>query len=253
MEFNPFSLKNKVALVTGGGSGLGFGIATTFIRAGAKVVILGRREETLAQAVSRLGGNASYVVADVTDLNAFPAIINKVETDHGPLDILVNNAGMHLKKTVQETTDADFYNVINTNLLSVFSLTRACAAGMLKRKHGCILMVSSMTAFFGMEKVVAYGASKTALTGLINGLVAEYSKSNVRVNAIAPGWIESEMFRKAIDGDTARKNRITNRIAMDRFGKPDDVGNAALYLCSDAADYVTGVILPVDGGACVNL
>lgn len=252
MKIDAFSLENKLAFITGGGSGIGFGIAKTFVRAGAKVVVSGRREEVLVKAVAQLGENASYIVNDVTDFDTFPLVINQIENDNGPIDILVNNAGMHLKKCAQETSDTDFFNVINTNLLSVFSLTRVCAERMLKRKSGCILMISSMTALFGMDRVVAYSVSKTALTGMINSLVTEYSKSNVRINAVAPGWIESDMFIKAIDGDLARKNKIVNRIAMDHFGQPEDVGNAALYLCSDAARYVTGVILPVDGGACIN-
>lgn len=110
-----------------------------------------------------------------------------------------------------------------------------------------------MTALFGMDRVVAYGVSKTALTGLINGLVTEYSKSNVRVNAIAPGWIESDILFNAINSDEDRKQKIVNRIAMEGFGMPEDIGNAAIYLCSDAARYVTGVVLPVDGGSCVNM
>lgn len=252
MKLDAFSLENKVALITGGGTGIGFGIARTFIESGARIVITGRREGVLKKATEALGDHSHYVVNDVTDFDAFPAVIGQIEDEYGQIDILVNNAGMHLKKHAQETSDADFFEVINTNLLSVFSLTRVCAEKMLKRKRGCILMISSMTAFFGMDRVVAYSVSKTALTGLINSLVSEYSRSNVRINAIAPGWIESEMFLKAIDADQARKNKIINRIAMDHFGKPEDVGHAALYLCSDAARYVTGVVLPVDGGALVH-
>lgn len=252
MELKAFSLENKLALITGGGSGIGFGIAESFIRSGAKVVISGRREDVLKEASHRLGENCHYVVNDVTDLASLPGIVKHIEETYGEIDILVNNAGMHLKKCAQDTSDTEFSKVINTNLASVFSLTRTCAEKMLKRKSGCILMISSMAAFFGMDRIVAYSVSKTALTGLINSLVSEYSKSNVRVNAIAPGWIESDMFIKAIDGDPARKNKIINRIAMDHFGTPEDVGHAALYLCSDAARYVTGVVLPVDGGAVVS-
>ena len=113
-------------------------------------------------------------------------------------------------------------------------------------------MISSMTGLFGIDRVVAYGTSKSALTGLINSLVTEYSKDNIRVNAIAPGWIESNMFLQAVEKDLPRKEKIINRIAMDHFGKTEDIGNAAVFLSSDAAKYITGVILPVDGGAVVN-
>lgn len=210
MEHEVFSLKGKLALITGGGTGIGFGISRAFVNAGARVVITGRRQHVLEEAVASLGDNSRYIVNDI------------VET------------------------------VLRTNLLSVFGLTRECANYMLQRKSGSILMISSMAGLFGIDRVAAYSASKTALTGLVNTLVTEYSKSNVRVNAIAPGWIESEMFLNAIDQDEDRKQKITNRIAMDHFGKPSDIGNAAVFLSSEAARYITGVILPVDGGAAVN-
>ncbi|MBL7697983.1 MAG: SDR family oxidoreductase [Chitinophagaceae bacterium] len=248
-----FSLKGKLALITGGGTGIGLGIATAFVNAGARVVITGRREQVLVDAVKHLGKNATYIKSDVSDHNKIPQLVHSIEKNIGPIDILVNNAGKHLKKLAGDTTDEDFLEVINVNLLSVFSMTRCCAENMLKRKKGCILMISSMTALFGMDRVAAYGASKSGLTGLMNGLVTEYSKQNVRVNAIAPGWIESDIFYNAINGDDERKQKIINRIAMDEFGKTEDIGNAAVFLCSDAARYITGVILPVDGGASVNM
>jgi gluconate 5-dehydrogenase len=203
--------------------------------------------------VSKLGPKASYIQFDISDHKNIPSFVKQIEEQHGAIDILVNNAGKHLKKLAQDTTDEEFLQVVNVNLLSVFALTRCCADYMLKRKSGCILMISSMTALFGVDRVVAYGTSKTALTGLINNLVTEYSKNNVRVNAIAPGWIESDIFFKAINGDEKRRRQIENRIAMEHFGQPQDVAHAAVYLCSEAARYVTGVVLPVDGGAAVNM
>ncbi|MEM9338007.1 MAG: SDR family oxidoreductase, partial [Bacteroidota bacterium] len=227
-------------------------IAKAFVAAGAKVVITGRREEPLKEAIEQLGEQASYKVNDVTDQSSLPDLVKDIESNTGPIDILVNNAGIHHKAYAQDTTDEDFERVLQTNLLSVFSLTRECARYMLKRKSGSIIMIGSMAGLFGIDRVVAYGVSKTALTGLINALVTEYSTSNVRVNAIAPGWIESNMFLNAINNDPARKQQITNRIAMDHFGQPEDIGNAAVFLGSEAARYITGVVLPVDGGATVN-
>ncbi|MGY3052982.1 NAD(P)-dependent dehydrogenase (short-subunit alcohol dehydrogenase family) [Pedobacter sp. UYEF25] len=252
MGLETFSLNGKIALVTGGGTGIGFGIAKAFIAAGAKVVITGRRKSVLVEATQDLGNFAHYIVNDLTDLDGIPALVENIENNIGPIDILVNNAGIHHKAWAQDTTDLDFARIIQTNLTSVFSLTRTCAKYMLRRRRGSIIMISSMTALFGIDRVVAYGVSKAALTGLVNSLVTEYSKDNVRVNAIAPGWIKSNMFLKAIDQDLARKEKITNRIAMDHFGEPEDIGNAAVFLSSEAAKYVTGVILPVDGGATVN-
>lgn len=252
MALEAFSLAGKIALVTGGGTGIGLGISKALIDAGAQVVITGRRETVLQEAVKELGSQAFYRVNDITDRKAIPDLVKEIETNIGPIDILVNNAGIHHKALAQDTSDFDFERIIQTNLLSVFSLTRECANYMLKRKSGSIIMISSMAGLFGIDKVVAYSASKTALTGLVNSLVTEYSKSNVRINAIAPGWIESNMFLNAINQDEKRKQQITNRIAMDHFGKPEDIGNAAVFLSSEAARYITGVILPVDGGATVN-
>ena len=252
MALEAFSLAGKIALVTGGGTGIGLGISKALIDAGAQVVITGRRETVLQEAIKELGDQAFYRVNDITDKTAIPQFVQDIETNIGPIDILVNNAGIHHKALAQDTSDFDFERIIQTNLLSVFSLTRECAKYMLKRKSGSIIMISSMAGLFGIDKVVAYSVSKTALTGLVNTLVTEYSKSNVRVNAIAPGWIESNMFLNAINQDEKRKQQITNRIAMDHFGKPEDIGNAAVFLSSEAARYITGVILPVDGGATVN-
>ncbi len=252
MSLSHFKLTNKTALITGGGTGIGFGIASAFVDAGAKVIITGRRESVLKKSCDDLGKNAFYKVMDLTEKEKIPGAVSLIEQEIGPIDILVNNAGIHLKKAAQETSDEEFDRILNTNLSAVFSLTRECARKMIERKSGAILLISSMTALFGVDRVVAYGTSKAALTGLMNNLVTEYAPFNVRINAIAPGWIESNMFLKAIESDPERKQKIVNRIAMNGFGKPEDIGNAAIYLCSDAGRYVTGVLLPVDGGAVVN-
>ena len=249
---NPFSLEGKLALITGGGTGIGLGIAKAFIQANATVIITGRRDEVLKNACNELGENAHYLVCDLSILPNIPTLVNTIESKWGFIDILVNNAGIHLKKWAQDTTDAEFANIIQTNLLSVFALTRETAKSMITRKTGAIILISSMAGLFGIDRVSAYGTSKTALIGLMNNLVTEYSKDNVRINCIAPGWIASDMFFNAINADPERKQKITNRIAMPQFGEPEDIGNAAVYLSSPAARYVTGVVLPVDGGAAVN-
>jgi gluconate 5-dehydrogenase len=252
MNANAFSLEGKTALITGGGTGIGLGIAKEFVNAKAKVIITGRREDVLKNACDALGENAHYVVSDLSILSAIPALVTDIESKFGSIDILVNNAGIHLKKWAQETTDEEFLKIIQTNLLSVFALTREVAKGMLERKSGSIILISSMAGLFGIDRVSAYGTSKTALIGLMNNLVTEYSRDNVRINCIAPGWITSDMFLNAINQDQERKQKIINRIALPDFGKPEDIGNAAVYLSSPAARYVTGVVLPVDGGASVN-
>lgn len=248
---NPFSLEKKVVLITGGGTGIGLGIAKAMSKAGAKVVLTGRREEVLKTAVSELA-KASYYVQDISNLEAIPSFIEKIEIEQGPIHTLVNNAGIHNKAYSVDTSDETFQKVMQTNVNAVFALSRECAKKMLPRKEGNIIMISSMTGLFGIDRVPAYGTSKTAIIGMMNMFVTEWSKSNVRVNTIAPGWIESEMFFKAIETDPARKQQIVNRIAMEGFGKTEDIGNTAVYLASAAARYVTGVVIPVDGGATVN-
>lgn len=250
---NAFSLSGKRALVTGGGTGIGRGITKAFVDAGASVIITGRREALLLEAASQLGPSCSYIRHDLTEMDTIPGLIQHIEDEHGPIDILVNNAGVHLKKDAVDTSDEEFLGVLQTNLLSVFALTRECARNMMDRRRGSIILIHSMTGIFGMPKVVAYGTSKTALTGLMNNLVTEFSDFNVRINAIAPGWIESDMMLNAIEADQERKRRILSRIAMPHFGQPEDIGYAAVYLASDASRYVTGVVLPVDGGATANL
>lgn len=246
---NPiFSLEGKITLITGGGSGIGNAIAKCMIAAGGTVVITGRRETPLQEAVAELGEKAHYVVNDVTDLSQLEALVEQIETTIGPVDVLVNNAGINMKKPALEVSDEDFHRIIHTNLSAVFSLTRACAKRMVARQSGSILMISSMAAYYGIDRVVAYGASKSGVEGMVQVLTSEFSKFNVRVNAIAPGFIETAMMKTAMSSDPDRMNKALDRTPMGYFGKPEDIGWAAVYLSSEAAKYVTGVSLPVDGG-----
>lgn len=240
-------------MITGGGSGLGFGIAKAMVAAGGKVVLIGRREAELSQAAESLGASASFVAHDITRLEAASTLIQQAEAASGsPISILVNNAGIHLKKTAAETTPEEFQSVLNTHVCAAHALTRAALPSMLKHKHGSILFTASMASLMGLPLVIAYSAAKSAYLGMTRSLAAEVSAQGVRVNAIAPGWIESPMLRKALDGDAARSQKILNRTPMGRFGDPSDIGHAAVYLCSPAAHFVTGVVLPVDGGASIG-
>jgi len=247
-----FSLAGEVAVITGGGSGLGLGMARCFVSAGARVVLVGRREELLKTAVAELGAAAAYEVHDVTRLDQAGALVERVRQRIGPVSILVNNAGVHLKKAAVATTPEEFNAVLQTHVVAAFSLSRAVLPGMVERRHGSILFTASMTALFGMPLVVAYSAAKAAYVGMVRALAAEVSGDGVRVNAIAPGWIESEMLRKALSGDPARLQKIISRTPMKAFGEVADIGWAATYLCSPAAKFVTGVVLPVDGGASIG-
>ena len=249
----PFTLENETALITGGGTGIGLGIARCMVQNGARVVLVGRREEPLAKACTDLGGQASFVAADITRLDAAAELVaTAMKVAQSPISILVNNAGTHLKKFAEDTTPEDFQNVLTTHVLAAHALTRAAIPGMLANGHGSILFTSSMAAFMGVPQVMAYAAAKSAYFGMVSTLSAELSAKGVRVNAIAPGWIFSDMTQQALDRDPARKARVLSRIQMGRMGSPEDIGWAAVYLSSPAASYVTGVTLPVDGGASVG-
>lgn len=243
-----FELSGKLALVTGGGSGLGLSIAQKFVTYGARVVIAGRREDVLQAAVAKLGANAAYKVCDLSQLSGIGTLVESVEKEFGEIDILVNNAGINLKKNVLEVSDEDFAEVVRTNQLAVFSLTREVAKKMTDRKRGNIIMISSMASQYGIPKVIAYTAAKSAVEGMTRALAVELSPLGLRINCIAPGFIETDMSAKALNNDPERKNRVLSRTPMQHLGKPDDIGLAAVFLASDAAKYITGVVLPVDGG-----
>lgn len=250
---NPFSLENETALITGGGTGIGLGIARCMVKSGARVVVVGRREEPLSIACKELGAAATHVIHDITSLDDAGSLVESAEkAAGGPISILVNNAGTHLKKPAVETTPAEFQAVITTHLIAAHALTRAILPGMTARGRGSILFTSSMAAFMGVPQVIAYAAAKSAFFGMVSTLSAEHASQGIRVNAIAPGWIFSEMSRKALESDPARRAKVLSRIQMGRMGEPDDVGWAAVYLSSPAAAYITGVTLPVDGGAAVG-
>ena len=248
-----FSLDGQVYLVSGGGTGLGFGMARQLIRAGASVLITGRREEPLGRAREELGADCAYRVGDVTrEADAADMVAHGLER-FGRLDGVVNNAGNHLKKPFEATGRDEFFSVLDVHLGGAFLLTRAALPYLERSPNGVVLFISSMAYFMGMEQVVAYTAAKSAVAGMTRQLAVELAPRGVRVNAIAPGWIGSPMLEEALAGDPARKKRILNRIAMHEFGSPEDIGNAAVYLASAAAKYVSGVVLPVDGGAVASL
>jgi len=250
---SPFRLEGETALITGGGSGLGLGMARCFVAAGATVVLVGRREPVLREAVAQLGAAARYVVHDVTELDRGEALLQAArEAAGGSVSILVNNAGNHLKKPVTETTPEEFQAVLTTHVLAAHALVRAALPDMLELRHGNILFTASMTSLLGMPLVIAYSAAKSAYLGMVRSLAVEVSGRGVRVNAIAPGWIESEMLRKAVMPDPERQAKILGRTPMGRFGQPEDIGHAAVFLCSPAAQFITGALLPVDGGAAIG-
>ncbi len=240
--------KRKLAIVTGGGSGLGLAIAERFVQQGIRVVIAGRNRERLNAARQQLGELCYAEYCDVADLAAIPGFVQTVVDRYGPVDILVNNAGTNMKKDFTEVTDEEFQQVLLTNLSAVFSMSREAVKHMLQQQSGCIINISSMAAQYGIPKVIAYSASKTAIDGMTRAMAVELSPKGIRVNAIAPGFIYSDMTAKALDSDPERKAKVFGRTPMGIMGQPADIGEAAYFLASDAAKFITGVILPVDGG-----
>jgi NAD(P)-dependent dehydrogenase (short-subunit alcohol dehydrogenase family) len=241
-------MNKKIALVTGGGSGLGFAIAQKFVEHNITTVIAGRNAEKLNAAQKKLGALCFAMPCDVSDLESIPPFVQDVLSRFGQIDILVNNAGINMKKEFTEVSDAEFQDIMTTNVTAVFAMSREVVKHMLGKKAGCIINISSMAAQYGLPKVIAYSASKTAIDGMTRAMAVELSPNGIRVNAIAPGFIYSEMTEKALNSDPERKAKVFGRTPMGIMGQPEDIGNAALYLASDAAKYITGVVLPVDGG-----
>jgi len=227
-------------------------MARSMHAAGAKVVLVGRREAELTAAVKELGDRAAYAVHDVNHLEVAPELVARVEKEHGSITCLVNNAGQNMKKPSVDTTAEDFEAVMRTIIFGAHALVKAVIPGMLSRKRGNILFTASMASLFGIPNVIAYTAAKSAMVGMVRGYAVEFSPHGLRVNAIAPGWIGTAMSRKAFEGDPARKNKIINRTPLAKLGETDDIGWAAVYLASPAAKFVTGVTLPVDGGVSIG-
>ncbi len=247
-----FSLRGQHALITGGGSGLGLAIAEAMAAAGAAVTLVGRREDALRAAAERIGDAASIAPCDITAAASVRPMLDRAAGERGPIACLVNNAGIHLKKTMLEATEEEFERVLATHVTAAVRLTRGVLPGMLERGSGSILFTASMASLIGIPLVTAYSAAKSAHLGLVRSLAAEVSSRGVRVNAIAPGWIETPMLRGAIAGDEERGRKILSRTPMGRFGRPEEIGRAAVFLASPAASFITGVCLPVDGGGSIG-
>lgn len=249
---SPFTLRGKLALITGGGTGIGLGIARAFVQAEARVILTGRREAVLRQACDELGEAAVCLTADVADLDSLPGLVREIESTYGSLDVLVNNAGINLKKPMLDVSDEEFARILHTNLTGLFALTREVARGMVTRQAGSIINITSMAAMYGLSQVAPYAASKSAVLGMSRVLASDLSPHGVRVNCIAPGFIDSPMLRQALEADPARQQKVLGRTPMGRYGQTEDIGHAAVYLASDAARFVTGVNLPVDGGNAIG-
>ncbi len=240
--------KNKIAVVTGGGSGIGLAIAEKFVANNILTIIVGRDEKKLTATKEKLGELCIPISGDLSDLGGIPALVTQIINQYGRIDILVNNAGINMKKEFTDVTDEDFQKIILTNVTAVFALSREVVKHMLEKGSGSIINISSMASQYGIPKVIAYTASKSAVEGMTRAMAVELSPKGIRVNCIAPGFIATDMSAKALNSDAERKQKVMSRTPMGFLGDPADIANAALYLANGEANYVTGIVLPVDGG-----
>jgi len=245
---NGFDLKGRVAAVTGANTGLGRAIAEALALAGADIALVGRSDpaETLA-AIQALGRRAMWVNADLGSKPDFSAIVGSITGSLGGLHILVNNAGIIRRANAIDFTEADWDAVLDVNLKSVFFLSQAAARHMIPNGGGKIINIASMLSFQGGIRVPSYTASKSGIAGLTRLLANEWAGQGINVNAIAPGYFATNNTA-ALQADPKRNSEILGRIPAGRWGDPRDLGGAAVFLASSAANYVQGIILPVDGG-----
>jgi len=250
-----FDLSGKVALITGAYRGLGFAIAQGLARAGASVVLNGRRIEAVepaARALTAQSLKASTAIFDVTDRDAVQAAVTAIESEHGRIDVLVNNAGIQRRGALADFSQQDWDDIIATNLTAPFVVSQAVLPGMIARKSGKIVHIASLMSELARPSVVPYTAAKGGVRQLTRGMAVELAPHNIQVNAIAPGYFATEMNRALIDN--AEFNAwVCKRTPAGRWGQPDELAGTAVFLASSASNYITGQLLIVDGGMSVAL
>ncbi len=253
-DTSQFSLAGRVAAVTGGNRGIGRAIALGLARAGAAVAILARdqaRNAAVVAEIEALGGRALALTLDVTDRGALPKAVSAVERGLGPIDILVNNAGIaDISGGILTQSEEGWDRTMRTHLDATFLLSKAAAASMAARKRGKIINLASLYSTFGAGALPAYGAAKGAIVALTRAMAVELAAHNIQVNAIAPGWIATEMTAIARDDPAWAEFQamLLARTPAGRWGEADECAGAAVFLASGASDFITGVSLPVDGG-----
>jgi 2-deoxy-D-gluconate 3-dehydrogenase len=245
---NLFDLKGKTALVTGGNGGIGLGMARGLAEAGATVAIAGRDKSKNAQAVKALGGKTIALEADLRDEKSCRAMVEQAAERLGRLDILINNAGTNVRKAPQDYSMEEWKLVLDTNLTSAFVASQTAYPHLKRAGGGKIVNIGSMMSIFGASFVAPYGASKGGIVQLSRALACAWAKDNIQVNAVLPGWIDTALTRKARQDIAGLHERVLARTPAARWGEPEDLAGIAVFLSSQASDFITGTAIPVDGG-----
>lgn len=242
-------LEDKVAIVTGGTRGIGLETVKVFKENGAHVILFGSRSETVEKAVKELkqeGISVKGYYPNLNDIDEINKVLEEIKKEYGHIDILVNNAGISANKKIEDTTSEEFYDIMNLNVNAMFNMSKAVVPFMKEQGAGVILNTSSMVSIYGQPSGVGYPTSKFAVNGLTKSLARELAPFNIRVNAVAPGIINTDMVAKL---PKEMIEPLIKTIPLGRIGEPRDIANAFLFLASDLASYITGDILSVDGAA----
>ena len=242
-----FDLTGKVALVTGGNGGIGLGMAQGLATAGAMVMIVGRDVEKNRRAVEALGPDADAIATDLTEDRGAKAAVAATVQKFGRLDIVVNNAGTNIRKAPQDYSLEEWHSVMNINLTSMFLCCQA-AYPHLRARGGKIINIGSMMSIFGASFAAPYGASKGAVVQLTKSLAVAWASDNIQVNAVLPGWIDTDLTKGAREEVSGLHEKVLARTPVARWGTPDDMAGIAVFLASRASDFITGAAIPVDGG-----
>jgi 2-dehydro-3-deoxy-D-gluconate 5-dehydrogenase len=246
-----FDLKGRVAVVTGGNGGIGLGMGRGLAEAGAAVVVAGRNREKSARAVAELrgmGAQAEAIEVNVDEEASVEALVKATMARFGRLDVLINNAGMNIRKPAESLALGEWQQVLGTNLTSAFLASRACHPIMKKQGGGKIINIGSMMSIFGASYAPAYAASKGGIVQLTRAMAAGWAGDNIQVNAVLPGWIDTELTRNAREQVVGLHDNVLRRTPAKRWGVEQDMAGVAVFLASPASDFVTGAAIPVDGG-----